>query len=411
MDPLASLEPRAEAEALLETIVETRLRLMAIAHRALPPSSFARFQGRSQPPVPEITAEQPPKPALVAETVPTKTTPPPQKAPAPPPPAPPAPVSKSKMVIQGGNRPLSGSAPAPAPQRASRLIDQNDLISAGLVSAPASAQVQIPSKPSSTAPRPAIKDSDILRGEMLEAPEDHDEIMDIENDPLSIPGGSGLRVWLGRQRKPVVHSPSSGPRLTEESQEQYPDSLTMDPAAFQKMLLASTGTSDSLDETRLAELESEANLSIRRGDLKRAVELYSEFLDYTPDDTGGLITRGRCFLDMGDFGAAMSDFQKAQDLEPDSAAPFVGMGDVYFARKDYRRAIDFFDHAISIDKDQAMAWCRKGICNYYRKNYTEAVQNLQRALALDSKIPNLTQYIKMVEKKLDAEAGGRGRSR
>lgn len=138
-----------------------------------------------------------------------------------------------------------------------------------------------------------------------------------------------------------------------------------------------------------------------KGDLQGAILFYTDLIGLQPDVVQALLGRGRCQTELGDYGAAMSDFQKAEDLAPKSAAPILEMGNLFFARKEYRRAIDHFDNAIAIDGNDAMAWCRRGICHHYRKNHKQAFQDLQRAKALNADIPNLRQYIKMVQKAME----------
>jgi Flp pilus assembly protein TadD len=346
-DPIA-LSPLEEAEALLAVLVGARARLLAMAAQVLPHDALVRLDApyasrKGREPTLPPAASKPRNPTPPMPVLARRASPPP-----------------ARVVISGGNR--------SRPEVGMRRI-------------PETRPVTVPSQP----PPPHA-------AEALEAPE---AVFDGTDAP------SPQDQFKAAQRLSLIRkSPPPGPRLTEEEAAPLPSSLSMDPDAFSRMLLASTGSSDPTDEERLMELNSRASVALQRGDLHAAIEVFDEYLEFKPDDANVLISRGRCRLDLGDFGAAMSDFQKAQDLDADAPGPCVGMGDIHFARKDYRRAIEYFDAALELDPKHAMAFCRRGVCQYYRKNFDEAVLSLQRAHALDPRIPNLVQYIKMVEKKL-----------
>jgi len=136
-----------------------------------------------------------------------------------------------------------------------------------------------------------------------------------------------------------------------------------------------------------------------RGELPVAADLYSDILDFNPDNGQAALGRGRVYLDLGDYARAMSDFTVAEDLLPEDPDVHAAIGELYYARKDYQRAIDYFDEALEHNDRHAMAWCRRGIAHYYRKDYERAYKDLVKAQKLDDSIPNIRTYIGMVKKK------------
>lgn len=136
-----------------------------------------------------------------------------------------------------------------------------------------------------------------------------------------------------------------------------------------------------------------------RGELPVAADLYSDLLDFNPDNAQAALGRGRVYLDLGDYARAMSDFTIAEDILPDDPDVNAAVGELYYARKDYSRAIEYFDRALDTDPKHAMAWCRRGIAHYYRKDYDKAYKDLVQAQKLDDAIPNIRTYIGMVKKK------------
>lgn len=154
-----------------------------------------------------------------------------------------------------------------------------------------------------------------------------------------------------------------------------------------------------LSDDQAAVLLRQAQSSASRGDLQSAAQLYSDVLDFDPDNADAALGRGRVYLDLGDYARAMSDFTVAEEVRPDDAETNAAIGELYYARKDYTRAIEYFDQALEQNDKHAMAWCRRGIAHYYRKDYAKAYDDLVQAQKLDDSIPNIRTYIGMVKKK------------
>jgi hypothetical protein len=142
-----------------------------------------------------------------------------------------------------------------------------------------------------------------------------------------------------------------------------------------------------------------AHAAAEQGDLQSAAQLFSDVLDFDPDNVEAALGRGRVYLDLGDYARAMSDFTVAEDLRPEDAETNSAIGELYYARKDYGRAIEYFNKALDADAGHAMAWFRRGIAHYYRKDYAQAYDDLVKAQKLDDNIRNIRTYIGMVKKK------------
>lgn len=156
----------------------------------------------------------------------------------------------------------------------------------------------------------------------------------------------------------------------------------------------------SLSSKELQELLAKAQKAVDQADIHRAIELFSEALDFDPDHAPAYVGRGLAWLELSDYGRAMSDFTNAEDLTPDNAEVNAAFGKLYYDRKEYGRAIEYLDLAIKQNPKHPMAWCRRGISHYYRKDYPKAHDDLNRAEKLDPEIPNIRTYISMVRKRM-----------
>lgn len=159
-------------------------------------------------------------------------------------------------------------------------------------------------------------------------------------------------------------------------------------------------TMPSLSDGQIDTLLRQAESAADKGDLKAAIQLFSDALDFDPDNVTAAIGRGLAWLDLSDYARAMSDFTVAEDIAPEDARVNAAMGKLYYDRKDYGRAIEYLDRAVELDPKLAMAWCRRGISYYYRKDYPRAHEDLVQAQKLDADIPNIKTYIGMVRKRM-----------
>jgi tetratricopeptide (TPR) repeat protein len=164
--------------------------------------------------------------------------------------------------------------------------------------------------------------------------------------------------------------------------------------------VAAPAAMPSLSNRQIEQLLQRASAAAEAGDLQQAIQLYSDALDFDPDNVPASVGRGLAWLDLSDYARAMSDFTVAEDLAPNDAEVNAAIGKLYYDRKDYGRAIDYLDQAVQQNPRHAMAWCRRGISHYYRKDYARAYNNLIEAEKLDPNIPNIRTYVGMVRKRM-----------
>ncbi|TVQ91386.1 MAG: tetratricopeptide repeat protein [Deltaproteobacteria bacterium] len=173
-----------------------------------------------------------------------------------------------------------------------------------------------------------------------------------------------------------------------------------DPESIESVEAPAPAPMPSLSNKELDDMLFKAQEVMDKGDMHKAIELYSDALDFDPDHVPAYVGRGLTWLELSDYSRAMSDFTNAEDLAPDNADVNAAFGKLYYDRKEYGRAIDYLNRAVKLDPRHAMAWCRRGISHYYRKDYARAHEDLVKAEGLDKNIPNIRTYISMVKKRM-----------
>ena len=88
----------------------------------------------------------------------------------------------------------------------------------------------------------------------------------------------------------------------------------------------------------------------------KAVGLYSEQIESTPDSYGAYNDRGLCYLGLGEYDLAISDFAKVIELEPNSVDEYSGKNPYIVAHKNLGIA-----YSASGDKDKARKYLEEGL--------------------------------------------------
>lgn len=89
------------------------------------------------------------------------------------------------------------------------------------------------------------------------------------------------------------------------------------------------------------------------GDVKKAVEVYTEYLEKNPNSAEAYNWRGMAYDDLGESDKALADFNRAIELSPKYSEPYNNRGEVYRKKKDYGKAAADYHKAIELEKNFA----------------------------------------------------------
>lgn len=122
-----------------------------------------------------------------------------------------------------------------------------------------------------------------------------------------------------------------------------------------------------------------AHKALKKGEIDKAILLYTEALVLAPDDCDILGDRGTAFLHKKDQLRCLADFDKAVSLDPDYAYRYASrafakqnFGDLDGAIEDYRKAVD-------LDPDDAVAQNNLGLLLEQQGYKKEADERFARA--------------------------------
>ncbi len=89
------------------------------------------------------------------------------------------------------------------------------------------------------------------------------------------------------------------------------------------------------------------------GDVKQAIDVYSEEIKKNPDSADAYNLRGLAYVELGKFDEALADYSQAIKISPEFADALNNRGDLYRRQKKYREALGDFAQAIKYEKDFA----------------------------------------------------------
>lgn len=110
------------------------------------------------------------------------------------------------------------------------------------------------------------------------------------------------------------------------------------------LLIAAAASAQQLDPVLRDALREH-----KAGNLKRAIEMYSEAIQKNPRSAEAFNWRGMAYDDLGKLDEALDDYNRALTISPDYADAYNNRGEVYRQKKDYANALKDFQNALRFD--------------------------------------------------------------
>ena len=137
-------------------------------------------------------------------------------------------------------------------------------------------------------------------------------------------------------------------------------------------------------ERQYRQLVAEGDIALVRGDLGKAVAIFSEAITLKPESMVGYLKRGDAHRRRRDPEAAATDLEKAQTLNPTEPRVLELLGDVATSRHLHDRAAEYYGAYIGLD-DRPRVLYKLGLARHLAGRQKEAVDALRQAVRLDSR--------------------------
>ncbi len=157
------------------------------------------------------------------------------------------------------------------------------------------------------------------------------------------------------------------------------------PAAKKQIAAPGRKTADPV-----ADLMAQAASHQQQGELRPAVDDYTQAIRIDPEQAEAYVGRGRCYLQLQEYDNAIRDFDQAGDLDPARFGTHEDFAEAYLARGTQLLVGGMADEAIA-DFTQAAAhnprdgriFSRRGTARFSLNEFREALEDFTAAIELD----------------------------
>ena len=143
--------------------------------------------------------------------------------------------------------------------------------------------------------------------------------------------------------------------------------------------------------------------NLERENHQRAIEVFTQVIEISPNDAVGYKKRGNARCDLGDYLAAIEDFTKAIQINPYDGDAYFYRGNAFYELGDKPEAIEDYTQAIKINDSDADAYINRGNLRDELGDTQGAVADFQVAADLYQKAGNVQEHKDTKEKILDLE--------
>lgn len=160
------------------------------------------------------------------------------------------------------------------------------------------------------------------------------------------------------------------------------------PAMMIVMLLAGLVCAPAPSHAQLPTKLQEAVDEQLAGNLDKAIDLYTQFLQKNPNSPEAYNWRGMAYADKGQLDKALADYDKAISLSPKYGDAFNNRGEIYRKKGDFKRAISDYVTAAQLEPNFAEPWYNAGLAYEALGNTKQAISHYEGYLKLNPNAPD-----------------------
>ncbi len=127
---------------------------------------------------------------------------------------------------------------------------------------------------------------------------------------------------------------------------------------------------------------ADASLEERNEQFQKAIDYYTEGIQYAPYDAANYAKQGQWYVEIDEFDRAIETFSKAIFLKPDYAYAYNNRGWAWVKEGDFDRAIEDFNKAIELNPSNPDPYFSRGIAHYSKEEYDLACEDFGKVREL-----------------------------
>ena len=95
---------------------------------------------------------------------------------------------------------------------------------------------------------------------------------------------------------------------------------------------------------------------------------------------GGMVERGRAYLDKQDYAKALADLNQAVGLSPDNSTAYFQRARVHYVQKNYDACIADNTKTVALDPGEYVAYHNRGLAYFSKSDYPAAIADYTRTI-------------------------------
>lgn len=180
--------------------------------------------------------------------------------------------------------------------------------------------------------------------------------------------------------------------------EDYTQARKINPHLLEKRL-----ETQKLEKQKIIPNIEDNSHNSQRENHQRAIEIFTQVIEISPDDAVGYKKRGNARCDLGDYLQAIEDFTKAIQINPYDADAYFYRGNAFYELGDKPEAIEDYTQAIKINDSDADIYINRGKVRDELGDTQGAVADFNIAADLYQKAGKVQEYQDTKERILDLE--------
>ena len=126
---------------------------------------------------------------------------------------------------------------------------------------------------------------------------------------------------------------------------------------------------------------SEGDKLFQQGQYEAAIQQYSEYLEYNPEDLKAIYNQGRAYEELGQLDKSLANFEKAIEIDPLHANSLTSIGKHYFRENNYADASFYFSKAAEIKQSDPQVFYLKARSHHKLGETKEAMEAYDLAIS------------------------------
>ena len=122
----------------------------------------------------------------------------------------------------------------------------------------------------------------------------------------------------------------------------------------------------------------------KNGKIRKAVEIYLEFLKKNNNDYRILSLLGAAYIQLGKIDKGICYLKKSIQINSNYAAAYINIGNGFKAKNSAEEALNFYNKAIYLEPNNPDVHSNKGAVLYQLKEFSKALESYNKAIEIDN---------------------------